>query len=589
MAPDELHEIVEHLRAVGTDVADVEAKAATAALPVSVRETLSAFSNTNGGVIILGLDESRGFSATGVEDPKKISSDLASMCSDSLEPPLRPLIEVHRVDGVDLVTAEVPALDPGQRPCFYRGAGMNRGSYVRVADGDRVLSTFEVQMMLASRGQPVEDLQPVDDAGVESLDARLVSEFVARLRQNRPYATRDLDDVGVLLRAKVLARRHDGTASPTVAGLLALGSYPQEHFPQLLVTFVSHPSEQGESAEGVRFLDNVSLEGPIPVIVRDALVVLRRNMSRRSVVAGAGRKDQWEYPETALREAVVNALVHRDLSPASRGTQVQIDMYPDRLEIQNPGGLFGPVHVTNLGDDGVSSARNSALLRILEDVPIPGEDRTVCENRGSGIKAMLRSLRSAGLALPVFRDAVSVFRVVFPNHALLSESMVGWIASLSEVGLSDSQVIGLAMLREQGTIDNPTYRTATGIDSRVATGELQDLVARELVTQIGRGRWATYRLADRVVDGSVGGGRRRSPANRRTEVLVALGADTMSRAELAHETGLSDQVVSRWLRILAGDGLVERVGPAAQSKNTRYRRIGDPDVGPEQQALDIDP
>jgi hypothetical protein len=80
-----------------------------------------------------------------------------------------------------------------------------------------------------------------------------------------------------------------------------------------MVTFVHYPTAEGaRSGTGERFLDNVVIEGPIPVIVRDALAAIRRNMSRRAVISGAGRQDIWEYPETALREAVVNALVHRD-------------------------------------------------------------------------------------------------------------------------------------------------------------------------------------------------------------------------------------------------------------------------------------
>lgn len=115
---------------------------------------------------------------------------------------------------------------------------------------------------------------------------------------------------------------------------------------------------------GERFLDNVPLEGPIPITVQDALAALRRNMSRRATVRGARRIDTWEYPEAALREAIVNALAHRDYSPNARGTQVQIEMYPDRLLIRNPGGLFGPVSVDDLGEDGVSSARNATLVAV---------------------------------------------------------------------------------------------------------------------------------------------------------------------------------------------------------------------------------
>jgi ATP-dependent DNA helicase RecG len=146
-------------------------------------------------------------------------------------------------------------------------------------------------------------------------------------------------------------------------------------------------------------------------------------------------------------------------------------MYPDRLVIKNPGGLFGPVTIDSLGEEGISSARNATLIKLLEDVPLPGETRTVCENRGSGIRSMLDSLLTAGMSPPRFEDRISSFIVTFPNHTLLSEDTVRWITALGERGLSDSQCVALALLREEEVLDNRAYRTATGVDSRVATAE----------------------------------------------------------------------------------------------------------------------
>lgn len=318
-------------------------------------------------------------------------------------------------------------------------------------------------------------------------------------------------------------------------------------------------SSSAGSAE--RFLDNVTLEGPIPVMVRDTLAAIRRNMSRRAVIAGAGRQDVWEYPETALREAVVNALVHRDLSSSARGTQVQIEMYPDRLTIRNPGGLFGPVTVDSLGEEGISSARNATLIKILEDVPLPGETRTVCENRGSGIRAMLGSLLAAGMSPPQFHDKISSFLVTFPNHTLLGEETIGWIRGLGQQGLTDSRCIALALLREEGVLDNRAYRNAIGVDSRVATGELRDLVARELITQTGTRRWARYRPSQR--DTTAKG--RPSRADRRPELLAALGDEHLTRAELVTRTGLGDQTVRRWLKIMRDEGTIELIGTSPRA------------------------
>ncbi|XVU25547.1 ATP-binding protein [Actinoplanes sp. CA-054009] len=579
MNAEELAEIVENLRVLGSDVADVEVKKAQGGLPKSLRETLSAFSNTRGGVVILGLDEGDRFKAVALVDSAKMASDLASLCCSEMEPAIRPYIQIHPFEGVQIVVAEVPEIPREQKPCHYKGAGLTKGAYTRLHDGDRQLSSYEVQMMLSARGQPKDDSEPVPGVGAEALDTHLVTATMLRLRSSRPYSYRDLSTEEILRRTKVLIPRPDGSGDDvSVGGLLSLGTYPQEHFPQLMLTFVHYPTTSGPAEEtGVRFLDSVAIEGPIPVMVRDALAAIRRNMSRRSITTGAGRQDIWEYPETALREAITNALVHRDLSAASRGAQVQVEMFPDRLVIRNAGGLYGPVTLENLGEEGATSSRNAALLRVLEDVPIPGEDRTVCENRGSGIRAMLISLRRSGMSAPKFDDRISSFVVTFPNHSLLSDEVVRWIGSLRQEGLSDSQCMALGVMHDGTVIDNASYRKLAGLDSRKVTAELQDLVGRELVEQVGSGRWARYRLSQRLaVEDESGRSGRTAPADRRDEILEALGATTASRAELAARTGLSDQTVRRWLTMLRREGLVEATETSTASKHTKYRRAQPP-------------
>ncbi|AGM10551.1 ATP-binding protein [Amycolatopsis keratiniphila] len=569
MLHEELIEIIANLRVLGGDHAFVEAKRAETKLPKSVRETLSAFANTNGGVLILGLDETQGFEATGVRDAAKLEADLAAMCSENLEPPLRPLIGTHRFEDADLVVAEIAELPAGSKPAYNRGTGMTQGSFIRVADGDRKLSPYEVQLMLANRGQPRDDEQPVPGTTVANLDGALTSTFLSRLRRHRGRAFANLDDTSALRRAKILVGDE-----LSLAGLLSLGEYPQEFFPQLMLTFVHYPTKSGpDPRSGTRFIDNIAAEGPIPAIVDEALVALRRNMKRRSTIRGAGRAETWEYPETALREAVVNALVHRDYSGPSQGTQVQVEMYPDRLVIRNPGGLYGSVREENLGVEGTSSARNATLLKVLEDTPLPGSDRPICENRGSGIPAMLAAMRDAKLSPPRFADDISTFSATFPNHTLMGDGAVQWIASLHEHGLTDSQCHGLAMLFHGETLNNQAYRNANDLDSRVATEELGDLVARGLLVPAGGRRYAHYTLADDVVPASVDGPvREQRRADRREEILSALDEKEASRADLVAETGLPDRTVSRWIGVLLRQGLIEATEKNLRSPNVRYRR-----------------
>ncbi|MEU7996181.1 ATP-binding protein [Micromonospora sp. NPDC049060] len=571
---DWLEGLIAELRKFGAEATGVEVKAASGGLPSAAKESLSAFANSpGGGALVLGLDDTPGFRAVGLADPRKMLADLAAMCRDDLTPPLQPALTIGEVDGQAVVVAQVAELPREQKPCYVSKQGLHRGTYIRVGDSDRRLTTEEVNQLLVERGQPTFDAEPVPGVTIEDLDHLAVQTFVTRLREQNPRLWREESIDTILRMNRVLVRDSEGMYRPSLAGFLALGHYPQQVFPQLNVTFVHYPTTSGESSpSGVRFLDNVSINGSIPYMAREALAVILRNMTRRSLITGDGRQDVWEYPPEALREAIVNALVHRDLSPGSRGTQVQIELYPNRLRIQNAGGLFGSLDINNLGEEGRSSARNALLLKLLEDVTVPGEDRTVCENRGSGIRAMIASLRRAGMGPPVFRDKVTSFEVIMPNHALLDDDTVHWLSTLGREGMRDSQCIALALMKRGEVLDNAKYRAVTGVtDSRVAYFELQDLVARELVDQTGSRGGARYSLSEFSKLAGTTEARRRPRPNRRRQIIEALTLHgILSKSEIAEIIGASDKTAEHWLSRLKRDGEVEASGGKHKSRHTRY-------------------
>jgi hypothetical protein len=268
----------------------------------------------------------------------------------------------------------------------------------------------------------------VGGAGTEAVDAQdpltgfiQVDAFVV------PYV---LDDA---LYEDVVVRQGDELV-PTLAGLLAFGVYPQRFEPQLDVTVVAYPTIEagGVGGLGERFTENRSVDGPIPLMVSECIRVLKRNMRRRSIISGLFRQDEWEYPEEVLREVLVNALVNRDYSEFAKGMQVQVEIYPDRLVMRNPGGLYGPVELTALGDATISPSRNRALLKILEDTPL-GDGHMVCENRGTGIARMRRVMVKAGMEQPRFTDAIATFQAEFPNHTILDQETIDWLGSISVI------------------------------------------------------------------------------------------------------------------------------------------------------------
>jgi ATP-dependent DNA helicase RecG len=578
MADGWVEALVVELRKFGAEATRIEAKAAMGGLPDSVRESISAFANTpGGGTILLGLEDRGDFPAVGLTEPGKLQTKLADWCRTLFEPPLQPEIEMALVDEKYVVAARINELPHGQKPCYLKSKGIGKGSYIRVGDTDRILTSEEVHQLVAERGQPSFDSEPVSNATMEDLDSEAIRSYVDRLRERNDRLWGSESTETILKMTRVLISDNDNVLRPTVAGLLCLGRYPQQHFPQLNATFVQYATVSGEtSRSGTRFLDNVSIDGAVPYMVRDALAAVQRNMTRRSLITADGRSDVWEYPPVALREAIVNALVHRDLSPGSRGNQVQIEMYPDRLRIHNPGGLFGSVDVNRLGEEGRSSARNATLMKILEDVVIPGDDRPVCENRGSGIRDMIASLRSAGMSPPKFKNKVTSFEVIMPSHALLDDETILWLSVIGREGLRDSQSIALAMMKRGEVFDNSKYRSATGVnDSRTATFELQDLVARELVDQTGTRGGARYTLSA-FSEQAISDKRLRAPRpDRRQQIIEAINfGGTLSKSEIAETLGLNPKTVEHWLRTLKREGKIETTEPKGTSRNVRYQLTG---------------
>lgn len=574
MTSDDLDKLVALLRTSRTDLADVEVKAANGGTPKSLRPTLSAFSNGHGGVVLLGLDESNGFEPVPDIDIRRLQDRVAGICADDLEPPVRADIDVQLSQGMPVLVVTVPELDPRHKPCFVKEQGEYRGSYLRGGDGDRRMTEHEIHLLHANRGQPRDDREPVPEATLDDLDSDSLAALLRRVRERQPRAFAVSDEIA-LQRLNVAIQDGDRLV-PTLGGLLSLGQYPQQFFPQLNVTLIAVP---GTSLHDVpdgspRFLDNRSFDGPIPTMLEEAVAAILRNMSVRAYIDGTGRRDVFDFPVEAVREAITNALLHRDYSTYARGTQVQVEMYTDRLVVKNPGGLFGVVTEDSLGSEGVSSSRNSVLAKLLQDVSLPGTDRVVCENRGSGIPTMIKALRRAGLTPPEFRSRIRDFRLTIPKHALLDPDTVAWIDDLGQLGLSAAQRMILALLAEGRTVTNQVVRNL-GVDGRRATAELAGLVTQGLAVRVGERRHARYVLnpvRSPVASGNATATGSTKPGDRDSQILALIQpGETLSRQEIEARSGLGTAMVNRVMARLEEAGVVIATAPP-RSRNRRYRR-----------------
>jgi ATP-dependent DNA helicase RecG len=425
----------------------------------------------------------------GVGNLQKAQTDVADWARTLMEPPVHVEFTVDEIDGLPVMAIEVRETPNAQKPCYDKNKGLrgNGGAFLRAGGTDRAMTDYEFFGYLSSRGQPRNDEETVHEASLNDLDEGLLTRYLEQIRTSRPGASYlDGPRDEVLPRLHVCAR--DGeTLRPTLAGLLMFGKYPQEFFPQLRITFVQlyGTTEDEPTPGGARFLDNRSFEGPILSMAPAAEDYVMAAMRKSSLIEGPLRRDIPEYPLVALREAIANAIAHRDYSAYVHGNTIDVKMFADRLEVRSPGGLFGNVTLENIEEE--HSTRNARLMRMMEDLHI-------VENRGSGIKAMLRTLREANLEPPSFDDRRASFLVTFRNHTLMNPEAIRWLNQFAALSLTDRQRVALVYLRQHDRITNADYRRLNRVESIVANRELRGLVEAGLAEQDGVGRWTTYRL-----------------------------------------------------------------------------------------------
>jgi len=466
--------MVSLLRSEGSDTAFIEAKSALTGLPTGLAPILSAFANRpGGGALILGLDESAGFAACGVYDVKAAQQSVASIARSALDPPVNVATESASFEGHDLVVVQVLESSPSDKPVKVKATGR---AYLRHYHGTYTLSQSEEQAFVAARTPPAYDHEPVTGSTRADLDDLAVSTFIrARRVQSSVFA--EWTDDRILVQSGAMTA--DGT--PTMAGLLALGAFPQAYYPNLAIQAASWSGPP--RAPGSTILDSAVIEGPIPSMLLDAEMWVRRNTSTAITEGPDGNLyDRPQYPERAVRELVANALMHRDLGPYALNRYVNLTLEPGRLVISNPGGLFG-ITVDALGHTD-SSLRNGWLAAVLMNVRT-SDGRRVIERLGSGVPATRDAMVRAGLPGPRFYDSGLSFTARLESAGASSTNIVSVSRPTGNQGL-----VLAALAQGPGTAVDLAART--GLTTRQVRYALAPLAASGQVTTDGSARNAMY-------------------------------------------------------------------------------------------------
>lgn len=472
--------LVAALRAQHGDTASVEVKRGRGGYPTSALESLCALANLpGGGMVVIGLDEATGFTPVPIVNAQDYMKAVADQAR-ALAPPAVVSVEPVAFEGHTLVVAVVQECDPAAKPCRVRASGK---AYIRSHDGDYVMSPLEEQGFLRLRTAPRIDGLPVAEATYDDLDKDLVDAWEATVRSRNRDGLGRFDDVEMSIRGGVVTR--DGV--PTRAGLLALGRHPQQFFPRAVVKVADlRNADTAERARNAR-----TFSGPIPLMLTETLAWLRLNLGTRTVSFADGTVRELPlYPLVALRELVANALVHRDLDDWSQGQAIELRVRTDRLEITNPGGLYG-VTVDRLGKVEFTHARNQVLVGLCENVTGPDGVRVI-EALASGLTTVARELDSQGLPHARYYDAGIAFTAVLDQSTATDPTRAAG-SGLPAPGTKQRLVLDAVTTSPGLSVDQLAKTTGLGpSEVRTALVGLRGPARRLVRAEGGRGQATTY-------------------------------------------------------------------------------------------------
>ena len=479
----------------------IEAKSASA-VGKSMMETVCAFANEpglRGGYLLLGAkrigmteDGKPVYEPENIENTDKIQSDFVAMCNSMFNVRIRPIINVEEYLGKTVIVVKIEELPESQKPAYFAKRGLPEGAFRRIGPSDEKCS--EEDMYLFYQSADTYDSCIVDDADLDDIDENALN-FYRKLRKevNPDAEELTLNDVDLLRALGAIKKNKQGGYDLTYTGLLVFGKQMslRRLVPSFRVDYIRISGNQWLADGDNRFEQTIDMRGPLILMVNKACSAVMDDLPKGFEL----KKDSMQastpaiLPNKVLREAIVNSYIHR----SNRVNQpIQIIRYSNRIEIHNPGYSLKPQD--DWGEPG-SMLRNPRISEIFHDT-------NLAETKGTGIGAMRRLMKEAGLMPPTFESnhEANKFTARLLLHHFLSKENMEWLAQYAEFGLVNEQKLALVFVREVGAIDNATYRQLdSSITHARARLEIHKLCDLGFLEKKGHGRNTYYIRTSKVV------------------------------------------------------------------------------------------
>jgi len=418
----------------------------------SCLETICAMANSAGGVLLL----------SNLADEAALNDGLQRI-STLTQPAILPEWEIHEHEGTRMIALRIQEAPIKPVAVFGR-------SYQRRGVSNFLLSAAEIaRLHFESLGKSWDAL-PHDSAQFEELDENKVRAFIKQTNEKR---RRQLDEhapmMDILARQALLAN-----GKITLASLLLFAKNPQRFVPHARI-------KAGRFKSDTLIVDDQEIAGNLFEQVNAAFAFIQKHLSVRLIITGQPQREEvWDYPLEAIREALINAVCHRDYSLA---VETQIRVYDDHIVIWNPGALPPSLRLEDLKGRHQSVPRNKLISTIFYEAGL-------IEKWGSGTNRIIEECRKYGLADPEWREQQGLM-FIMRKDAFTEDYLL-------ELGLHERQIKAVAYVKKRRRITNQEYQELTEVKKRTASEELRDLEERRIFERVGStGKGTHYKLKGR--------------------------------------------------------------------------------------------
>ncbi|MBA8667850.1 putative DNA binding domain-containing protein [Holosporaceae bacterium 'Namur'] len=350
--------------------------------------TIIAFSNSSGGKLVIGIND-KSHNIIGIQNPMLMEEALASLISDSIEPRILPNIDIIPWRDTHIIIVEVY---PGpNRPYYLKSVGIESSTYVRVGSTNRLASQEIINVLKRSLSAKTFDEEIMYELNSEVINFRVASELF------KPYRTlseKDYYNLGII------AREQD-KIYPSIGGILLFGEDRLKYFPD---AWIQAGCFHGEDKSHI--VDSQEIKDHLPIAVEQIITFIQKHLLTSITIEDIRNKEVWSIPKVAIREGIINSIVHTDYSLG--GSPIRVSIFNNRIEIENPGLLPIGLTVEDI-TSGISKVRNRVIARVFQELHL-------IEKWGSGVQRMISSCVNAGLPAPKFEEIGTHFRVTLYKY-----------------------------------------------------------------------------------------------------------------------------------------------------------------------------